>query len=270
MKNISDKFDQIKGLLIQNKDDEFIAKNINKISFLISLLPIPGLQQASMIAKEISGDVVLKNQFNQLKESINLNEGKIDKNTDSIEYLKLEVESLKQVESFRSKVEILLNKLSKEQTEYLVKTTDWSAQEIINTIIEYDTVTFLSDNNSYNKLFGVKVTSKKTILEATNRSTNVIKDAEFKGEKGRVGMENIDQKGLTEISESSVSFAKNSNVGMGGFEMGVDDKGNFVMGTRKQLSATCPNCQNEMQIGYVKPPLGSLLTCTNCGFSGRT
>ena len=140
IKNILD----IYGVL--SKNTEF-KDELAYASFIVSLLPIPGLQQATMTLSKISSDASLNQQFNEIW-------GEVKKLNKDIVNLKQDFEQIRTIsgtikynsklnEKFSTFIDEAKQKISNEESSWTMLTINESYQEIIDSIVEADNTKFI-------------------------------------------------------------------------------------------------------------------------------
>lgn len=245
---IKDKVPQILNYLKGLKDNSQVLEDVEFFTFFITLLPIPGLQQAGQIANKIVADKNLNLKFNKIKQEI------LDTNS---KILTLETE-LDKVQTIASTVSIVtkieedvnefVTEINKESSEFIVETEKWSTQTIINQIINSDFTSISAINQSHNVLKNVKINSTRTHLKASDHSSNYIEGTEFKGHEGSIRMDGIAQKGNMQVKDSSLIFGSG---------------GQIIFGTNRLKKAICP-CGNELIARESDLRRQSTIQCPRC------
>jgi DNA gyrase/topoisomerase IV subunit A len=249
-RNILDIFD----ILSNNAD---LKDQLSYASFLVSLLPIPGIQQAGMVISKITSDNLLKQQFNEILDEIkkvNTEIGTLKHGLDQIKeisgIIKYNSEINKKFSSFVDKAK---EKISVEESSWTMLTNNESYQEIINSFVEADNIEFISNNQSINFIENTEVKSNKTLFKADNKSTNYIKKSSFNDKAGRgaVSMDGINTFGNVEVEGSGISI-----IGGG--------SGITIGGNPNQLSGICPICNQKLFVDKINVQNGMKVRCWNC------
>lgn len=253
-KMMRDKIENVLEQLKLIRDNEAVLKDVDWLTFQISLLPIPFIQQAGQVANKIVTDHSLNVKFNEIKDDIS-------KRGIEIAELKTEVEQVaamakianddsvikNKIEKFASE---LVEKMGQEKSEFNVDTTNWSTQAIIKQIVDAHIVSIRAVNHSQNILKDTRIKATKTDLQAHDHSINIIDGTEFKGEKGSVGMSGIGQTGRVEVKDSSVSFYGNSSL---------------IFGARPDtVNGVCPFCGGSVTVERYKLAGYSSIQCPHC------
>ncbi|MBT6116685.1 MAG: hypothetical protein HOH66_02335 [Rhodospirillaceae bacterium] len=228
-------------------------------AFILSLIPIPGIQQAGSIATRILDNAEIERKFSELEKRISLLSNspgaglgtgeraiKISEILHENSDLKsLAAEIAERIEAF----------LSEHKTEFVVETRNLSYQEIIDSSISAEFSAFISDGNSQNLLRGNKITSQKTQLTASNNSINRIHNTTFADGSKSVSMSGIAQKGNVSVSGTQVTFHGDSQLIFEAPMKGVCPICNTIIEVHKSDMAgythiQCPNCQTNLPIQY--------------------
>ena len=261
------KIQDIKEILQLVKDNPDFQDDVSYYSFILSLIPVPGIQQAGQVINKISSDHKLKLEFDELRSLIKSSNKEIDKVEDELlriqEYASTLVSENDLEKILNEKIEGLLESLeSDEQTEFEIETENWSTQVLIKQIIEADLVSISADDNSINIIKESKIKAKKTKLSAKNRSANYIDGTELSGDKGKVDMKGISQGGNVSIEDNSVTLNR------GGLDFG-GGTGIFGSGTisgagsisvSRSVKCPNPNCGKNFSIQNK-----GIVTCPHCG-----
>ncbi|NES66797.1 MAG: hypothetical protein F6K24_16810 [Okeania sp. SIO2D1] len=236
------------------------------LTFVIGLLPVVG--KPAQVANKIINDHQINEKFKKLWVEIQDVNERLILMEDGFE----RISSIGQTIANNTKLQTSLSEFFDEvksslSTEFSVETSNWSNQEIINTLIDYDWVTVASLDNSSNLISNVNVQSSKTKFFARGYSHKTIKDSTFRGDKGSVGMygEHI-QRGEVSLSQSSIGYSDNSQMQMNNWVTGTDDKGNFFIGTcPSELVVVCPVCKGKFPVSHQELQGLDYFQCKLCG-----
>jgi hypothetical protein len=160
------------------KDNPAFSKDADYYTFIISLLPIPVVQQAGQILNKIVNDHSLKTKFDDIKREIFDTNEKIEFIGDELERIREIAKSVNQVSKFERKVEALsdqlLSAVKQENTEFVIDTQRSSVQVLIKQIIDADFVGISAIDGSQNVIRGTQIAAKNTRLTAHDNSMNYI------------------------------------------------------------------------------------------------
>jgi len=267
-----ERFKHVRAALTKRHDNAAIDDVIDWLTFLLGLLPDVAGGQVAQIGNKIINDQRLNDRFGAIRKDILTANAAINEMEAGLARVGVIAAAAVSREEIHRDIiafaEELKVQIASEPTHFSVETTDWSEQQIINCIIEADHVFVSADRGSRNVVEETNVTSKQTDLRATNRSTNLIRDTTFKGEKGSVGMSGTHtQEGHISVSNASIGYqGPNSGTQMGGWYMGTDAQGDFVIGTRPAtLTAQCPSCRREFSVHRFELTGNNHFRCPLCG-----
>jgi hypothetical protein len=269
MKGIVQKVSEIREALTRERPNDAADGTLDWLTFLVSLAPVPGVAEASAVANKIMSDRALTSRFESIVAEISKLNDRIQHMENGIQRVELIGTTAKDNAGIQSLLATFFDELKSKSTEFFVETSDWSTQEIIRTLINADWVNISATNQSRNLIEETQVRSQKTSLVAKGGSQNVVRDSSFMGDKGSVSMSGQHtQQGNVSFSGPSVTYqGQSSQTEMGGWYMGTNAKGNFVIGIRPEpeIAATCPDCQGTSK--FRKSQLEGLtrLTCPLCG-----
>ena len=275
--DIQSKLKWVHEELLKERNNPLIDKSLDFLTFIIGLLPDTFLvNRPAQIANKLINDNKLKSDLEQLRVQISSTNSRLDEMESGIQKIETIWATAASNTSLQNALEKLFGNFQKliqeSGSEFNVQSTNWSTQEIINTLISAEKVIVSARNHGTNIIKNVNVESQKTNLIAKDNSHNVIKDSTFKGDKGNVGMHGTHtQKGDVTISDASVSYrGPNSETQMGQWVMGTDEAGNFRIGTRKELLPTeCPKCHQKFGVNRSDLIGKTRLNCPHCFQSSR-
>lgn len=272
IEQIRERFLQIRALLETAPDNKDVLEDLEFYAFIASLLPIPGAQQAAEVVHRATTKKLHDKEMGELRKKLFGLSERLEKVTQATDWLFEATQAARVLQQSIAELAELLTKTPEADSEFVVDTADWSTQLILNTLIRADRAAFLATNNSANVIKRSRVEARKTHLRAHNHSTNIVDDAEFTDGSGGVGMKGIRQTGDVSLEGPSMGFGSQSAVNMGPWYMGTDEKGDFVIGVRKNpddqpLVAQCPRCHHKVQTTRGRIRAAGVLTCPVCGFS---
>jgi hypothetical protein len=226
---------EVQGL----KDNAAVLADADLLTFLVSLLPIPGIQQAGQIANRILSDQVLSAKLQDLRDQIGSTNERIASIEGSLERIGAYALTADTVTGIQTKVEELVaaitTDLEREPTEFNMETSDQSLQVLISQIVEADLVSISAVRGSRNVLKDTKVKAKRTHLRAHDGSVNILDGTKVGDESGSVGFEGISQEGNVSVGPNSIGFH-----GSGG---------SISFGRRAPtVTATCPSCSGKITV----------------------
>ena len=251
--------DQIEGILEQLKglpDNPAVLEDADLLTFVISLLPLPGVQQAGQIANRIVVNRSLNTKLTALKDEIHKTNEKIANLEDGIQRVgafALTAESVAAIETMvRDMVNAVVEELGESTSEFSMETSDWSMQVLIKQIVEADLVSISAIRGSQNILSDTKVRAKKTRLRAHDHSTNILDGTEIGDDSGSVGFRGIGQTGDVSVGPNSIGFH-----GTGG---------SLNFGAKPDtVSADCPACTKQIIVERHSLVGKTHVKCPHCG-----
>lgn len=250
---IKEKVQNILNSLNAVKENPAVIENVDYLTFIVSLLPIPGVQQAGQIANKIVTNHDLKHKFQSIKNEIIETNNKISEMQTQIEKIGAIAQTVSNVTKLETKISEYINDITKllndKESEFIMDTSNWSVQVVIKQIIDAKFVSVSARDFSQNYLRETQINSKKTHLSAHNNSLNVIDGTEFKGSEGSVRMNGISQVGNVEVTGSSIGFHGNSAI---------------IFGNPNVVSGNCPFCNSLIQIDKTRLIGYSRIQCPNC------
>jgi hypothetical protein len=233
--------------------NEHLTDELSYYAFLVSLIPIPGVQQAGMTIDRIFANNSLKSRLDEIWLEINKTNTKISKIENDVEKFQEIAGTVKYNEnlnaSFSEITESIITDLE-ENTEWILETENWSYQSVLNSIIETDFAQIIAKNNSTNTIENTEIKAKKTHLHASNKSKNFIDNTKFSSNKGSVGMNGISTEGNIIVEGSGIGFGSGSSITFGG--------------NPNLINGKCPFCKNPIQVDKRKLIGYSQIECHNC------
>ncbi|MFC2118155.1 hypothetical protein ACFLSY_05900 [Bacteroidota bacterium] len=236
---IIEKAKELLGTVNIHLKNENLHDDVSYIAFLLSLLPIPGIQQGSQIIDRISSNEALRIRLDDIWTAINDTNENVSQINDEIEKLQ-EIggtvncdNGLKeQVEQFIA--EIIKDIETDDKSEWIMETENWSYQEVLNSIVEADFAGIIAKDNSVNVVENTEIKAKKTHLHASGNSKNFVDKTKFSSSKGSVGMEGISTQGNIIVEGSGIGFG---------------DGGALIFGGNPNIvSGNCPFCNAKIEI----------------------
>lgn len=255
---IKDKIIQIRGYLKMLPKNQLIAEDLDYTTFLATLIPIPGYQQAALLVNKLAANHNLNLLITELRSSIYQINNRIETIENDVEKIQLMATTVSTVSALEEKFEQIREQAIQELSEFIVETEDWSTQTILNQIITADFTSVSANNNSHNVLENVEINSKRTHLRATDHSSNYLQGTYFKGSsRGGVGMNGITQQGDIQVWDNGVAFGRGGALIFNN-QNNVEGKcpicGTVIKTTRTELQkkshVQCPGCKTEHAVNF--------------------
>lgn len=252
--NIKDKVISILTTLKQLPNNPAVLEDADILSFIISLIPIPGVEQVGQIANKIVSEQQLKVKLSEIKDQILTTNERITTLESDIERVGEIANTAASVTKIQKSLDqfiaLLAELLNNQGSEFIVETSDRSIQAVISQLIEVDWVSISAANHSKNIFKHTKIKARRTHLKAHNNSMNIIDGTEFSGHDGSVSMNNISQEGDIEISGASVGFGEG---------------GALMFGARPTtVEGNCPRCNFRIVVEAFKLQGYSSIQCPSC------
>lgn len=251
--NIIQKAKQFIEVLKIHLQNEHLTDDLSYYAFLLSLLPVPGVQQVGQTVERIFANKSLKNRLDSIWYEINLSNDRISSIED--EYLKLQeiAETIKNNKNLYDKLnevtQTIVSELQ-EHTEWVVETENWSYQSILNSIVEADFAQIIARNKSVNTIENSEIKAKKTHLHSSNNSQNFVDKTKFISNESSIEMNGISTQGNIFVKGSGIEFGNESALIFG-------ENPNLVSGN-------CLFCQTILQFDKRKLRSYSQVRCHNC------
>lgn len=251
--NIIDKAKQFVETVKIHLQNEHLTDDFSYYAFILSLLPIPGVQQVGQTVDRIFANQSLKNRLDSIWSEINSANDRISTIED--EFLKLHeiaatIKYNKNLNEQLGDVTQTIVAELQEQTTWIVETEGWSYQSILNSIVEADFAQIIARNNSVNTIENSEIKAKKTHLHASNKSQNFVDKTKFTSPKGGVEMNGISTQGNIIVEGSGIGFGEGSAIIFGG--------------NPNLVSGKCPFCQSMLQVDKRQLAGYSQIQCHNC------
>lgn len=234
--------EKAKGLLETVKihlQNENLQDDVSYTSFLLSLLPIPGLQQCNQIIDRISSNKALKIRLDEIWAAINETNQNVSQINDEIEKLQEIGGTVNFNNGLKEQVQQLVKEIvadlcSDETSKWIMETENWSYQEVLNSIVEADFAGIIAKDNSINVVENTEIKAKRTHLHASGNSKNYVNKTTFSSSKGSVGMEGISTQGNIMVEGSGIGFGEGSSLIFGG--------------NPNLVSGNCPFCNTKIEV----------------------
>ncbi len=251
--NIIEKAKQFLEVVKIHLQNEHLTDEFSYYAFLLSLLPIPGVQQVGQTVDRIFANKSLKNRLDSIWNEINSANDRISSIED--EFLKLKeiagtIKYNKNLDDKLNEVTQAIVSELQEQTEWVVETENWSYQSILNSIVDADFAQIIAINNSVNTIENSEIKAKKTHLYSSNYSQNFVDKTKFTSNEGSIEMNGISTQGNI--------FVEGSGIGIG------EGSGLFFGGNPNLVNGNCPFCQTMLQVDKRQLNSYSQVQCQNC------
>ena len=227
-----------------------IKEPMRFLGFCLSMLPIPGIQQAGMALDRHLGDKAFNLQLEELWTEIsNANElvSKVTSLEEAIQEIAKTIESSPELEV---KTNQFISSLSNSQKEFSVLTEHQSYQEIRSSIIHADISAFVAKDGSTNVIQNSTVNAEKTHLHATGNSKNFVDGTTFQGSQGGVSMQGITTQGPISVQGSGIGFGAGGSISFGG--------------NPNEVSGNCPSCNELLRMDKRELHKYSHVQCHEC------
>lgn len=247
---IKEKITQIKSYLKTIPKNQQVAEDLDYFTFLATLIPIPGYQQAALLVNKLVANHNLNLLITELRDSIYQTNTRISTIENDIEKIQSMAATVSAVSAFDEKINLIFEQAQQElPSEFIVETENWSTQTIIDQIINADFTSVSANNNSHNRLQNVEINSRRTHLRATNHSSNFLQGTHFKDSTGTVGMNGITQQGNIQVTGNSVGFGEG---------------GTLIFANPNEVNGKCPTCNNVIVADRIELQRYSRIQCPQC------
>jgi hypothetical protein len=230
------------------------------IGFCLSMLPIPGIQQAGAALDRHLSDKDLDRRLQAVWEQLcRLDESaaRVQKLEDSIAEI---AELVSSNEELKARAREFTAELSTHQREFSAIAETGSFQQFLNVLIEAEATHFGTHGGSTTAIRGAHIRTGATSFSTTGGSTTQVTDTRFQGPGGNVEMRNITTSGQTQVKDASIAFGAGGSFGFG-------PGGSIGFGAPPVQTLNCGACQHAIpRPAGIKR--GALLTCPKCGATG--
>ncbi|PYZ96621.1 hypothetical protein CR205_13015 [Alteribacter lacisalsi] len=247
---IKEKITQIKSYLKTLPKSQQVAEDLDYFTFLATLIPVPGYQQAALLVNKLVANHNLNLLITELRDSIYQTNTRISTIENDIEKIQSMATTVSAVSSLDEKINLIIEQAQQElPSEFIVETENWSTQTIINQIINADFTSVSANNNSHNRIENVEINSRRTHLRATNHSSNYLQGTDFKDTTGTVGVNGITQKGNIQITGNSIGFGEG---------------GTLIFGNPNEVNGKCSKCNYHIVADKTVLQRYSSIQCPQC------
>lgn len=247
---IKEKITLIKSYLKTLPKNQQVAEDLDYLTFLATLIPVPGYQQAAQLVNKLVANHTLNLLITELWDSIYQTNTRISTIESNVEKIQSMAATVSAVSALEEKINLIIEQAQQEfPSEFIVETENWSTQTIINQIINADFTSVSANNNSHNRLQNVEINSRRTHLRATNHSSNFLQGTDFKDSTGTVGMNGITQQGNIQVTGSSIGFGEG---------------GTLIFGNPNEVRGKCPICNAIIVADKIELQRYSIIQCPQC------
>lgn len=248
--------------------NETAKKSSRLVAFILSLLPIPVIQQSGTMLDRYFSNKDMGEQFDKIWRELSLLNPMVNEIADMGVALQEIAKTLKDHASFNLEIEHLKELLvSASDEKFQIQTYDYSTQEFIDSIVTTKTAEITSENYSHNVISGATFNAQNTTLKASGNSSNRVANSNFNGSRGSVTVnEEAQANGTVSFQEASIGFASESNLDFGQVQMGMSG-GSFCISVRQPtpVRLLCPACNHKFKMSLYEASVRSFLACPNCG-----
>ena len=242
--SVNDKFISIYAEM-ENSENETIRDKADIFTFIIGLLPVLGVQQAGQIANKIITEKKLNERNEKLTNDLYSTNTKIEVIESEIERIGEMGKTVAMVTSLQQQVDELVRmlgeSLNQDSSEFVVDTSNYSSQTILNQMINVDWAAISAVHHSHNELRNTRLRAKRTHMRAHDHSSNLIDGTDFLGSGDTIRMNEIVQKGIAEVSDGHLGLGHDG-------EIGFSEKSLLAWGPPETVSATCPAYGNLITV----------------------
>lgn len=227
-----------------------IKEPMRFLGFCLSMLPVPGIQQAGAALDRHLGDKAFEAQLEALWAEISAANGLVGKLPTLEEAIQEIAKTIEASPSLQTKSNLFIASLGNNQKEFSVLTENQSNQELRSSIIHADISAFIATGGSTNIIQDSTVNAERTHLHATDNSSNFVDRSIFQGSDGAVSMQKITTQGPISVQGSGISFGAGSSISFGG--------------NPNLVSANCPVCNELLQADKRELAKYSQVQCHKC------
>lgn len=218
------RFQPIRSLLTKEIKSDVGDNILDWLTFIIGLLPDPtGCMLApatipAQIANKLMSDSRLGKKFQDLMNRSEALDARLTEVESGMERVSLIGLTVSENMALQRELNALIGELKRTideagPSEFLVDTSNWSAQEIVRTLVQADWVKIAARHFSENTIADSTFHSRRTHLIADDNSRNKVRDSEFHGDGGKTGVSGeIHQQGHVRLEDSSIAFDAASRV----------------------------------------------------------
>jgi hypothetical protein len=209
--------------------------------FCLSLVPIPGLQQAGQALDRHLQDKAQQAEFAKIWSAIEAQNTATGKIADLEEAIAEVARTVAANPTIQGQLESFLGMIGDGSSGFRVITKDQSFQSLVDTVVTAERAVVDASGGSTNVLQNVRVNSADTLLRATTGSANYISNSSFGDATGSVAMQGIRTQGDVRLSGPGLSLYEGAQISMGeGSQLTFGAPANPLL-----LSLTCPRCNQS-------------------------
>ncbi|CEK33258.1 hypothetical protein UMC2_05081 [[Clostridium] sordellii] len=249
---VKEKITKIKTYLKGLSTNQQVIEDLDFYTFLATLIPIPGYQQAASVVNKLVSDHNINLLITDLRDSIYETNKRISTLESDVEKIQSMATTVSSVSALDDKINLIIKKAQEQlPSEFIVETENWSTQTVINQIIKADFTSISANNNSHNRFENVEINSPRTHLCAKDHSSNYLEGTSFKDSIGTVSMRGISQQGNIQVTGNSVGFAPGSTL---------------IFGNINEVKANCPICKTEILADRIELQKYTHVQCPGCKY----
>jgi hypothetical protein len=260
--------------------NESVKSAADWLTFIIAMLPIPGVSHGAAVASKVMADRELKAQFDGIAATIQSLDARIGAMESGLDRIGAMQEAARGSQAIQGMLAAFFEALKARGTEINIDTSDWSRQAFVNTLLQSDLVSISASRYSQNIIARSDVQAQKTTLKATGHSSNLVSDSKFTGPGGEVTLEGTHtQQGTVIMEGPSFGFrGPNAALEANGWSAGTNERGDFQMAsfgtpfmtvsTSAAYDVRC-NCGYSSKISERDLQGKSTMQCPACGAVGQ-
>lgn len=227
-----------------------IKEPMRFLGFCLSMLPVPGIQQAGSTLERHLGDKAFETQLEEIWSEIAEANDLVSKVSTLEEAIQEIAKTIEASPTLEAKTSQFIASLGSSQKEFSVLTENQGYQELRSSIINADISAFVAKGGSTNVIQNSTVNSERTHLHAVDNSKNFVDGTTIQGSGGAVSMQGITTQGPKSVQGSGVGFGAGGSTSFG-------SNPNLV-------SANCPVCNELLQADKRELAKYSQVQCHKC------
>ena len=227
-----------------------IKEPMRFLGFCLSMLPIPGIQQAGAALDRHLGDKAFEAKLEELWSEISAANELVSKVATLEEAIQEIAKTIEASPSLENKANQFIASLSTSQQEFSGLTENQTYQELRNSIIQADISAIIAKSGSTNVIQGSTVNSERTHVHATDNSKIFVYGTTFQGARGAVSKKGITTQGPISVQGSGIGFGAGGSITFGG--------------NPNLVSGNCPICNELLQVDKRELAKYSQIQCHRC------
>jgi hypothetical protein len=227
-----------------------IKEPLRFLGFCLSMLPVPGIQQAGAALDRHLGDKAFEAELEVLWAEISAANELVGQVATLEEAIQEIAKTIEASPNLQTKTSEFIDSLGSNQIEFSVLTENQSYQELRSSVIHADISEFVATGGSTNVIQDSTIHADTTHLHATDNSRNFVDRSTFQGSRGAVSMQGITTQGPIIVQGSGIGFGAGGSISFG-------SNPNLV-------SANCPVCNELLQADKRELFKYSQVQCYKC------